>query len=175
MLKHITLGALLLAACGPQTSTPKSDYPKVFCGREQLFTNDTTSTQPAVDRVVLDMGTTCWLLNIEETEVGQGGPVTLQRLILDSNQNVTGACSFKGLSNPVRAELSSGQCEFPTSAAARSNSLARAFASGRRQTKSSARRPLEARRSSGARYGWCDPCSRRRRRGCNSGRGNAGR
>jgi len=103
---------LWLSSC----ETPKApdEWPRLVCGREQFITRNVSGTHPFTANVGLDMGSVCWRFDIDEATAGEGGPVTIDRIIRDAAGEAVGGCLLTGTSNPVRAELTAGACEFPT-------------------------------------------------------------
>jgi hypothetical protein len=108
----LALSLLVLSSC--EAPKPASEWPKLVCGREQFITRDVTGTNPFTENVGLDMGSVCWRFHIDETVAGEGGPVTIDRIIRNGSGDAVGGCLMTGTSNPVRAELTAGTCEFPT-------------------------------------------------------------
>jgi hypothetical protein len=98
----------LAAAC--TSKEPESEWPKMTCGTEVIASFNLQSTLPVAENSALDLGSQCWRTDLKEAVAGEGGPVVFER----TASNSQGACRFTGFANQVRADLTEGLCEFPT-------------------------------------------------------------
>jgi hypothetical protein len=76
------------------------------CGATTLVSSNLQSTIPFPAGVGLDLGSDCWRTSLDEAS----GRVVFERAPGTS----LAACRFTGLSNQVRADLTEGLCEVPT-------------------------------------------------------------
>ncbi|MCY1078964.1 hypothetical protein [Archangium lansingense] len=90
------------------------EWPQYYCGFELIDLKQVKSTNPGYGNHRLDRGTTCWVLDYVEDPKTLSGTVTLQRQMGTTPDGRPVGCTFKGLSNQVRAELTEGTCLIPT-------------------------------------------------------------
>lgn len=90
------------------------EWPQYYCGSELIDLKQVKSTNPGYGNQRLNQGTTCWVIDFDEDPQTLGGTVTLQRQMGTTSDGRPVGCTFKGLSNQVRAELTEGTCLIPT-------------------------------------------------------------
>ncbi|KFE69124.1 hypothetical protein [Hyalangium minutum] len=90
------------------------EWPQYYCGFELIDLKQVKSTNPGHGNQRLDRGTTCWVIDFDEDPQTLSGTVTLQRQMGTTSDGRPVGCTFKGLSNQVRAELTEGTCLIPT-------------------------------------------------------------
>lgn len=90
------------------------EWPQYYCGFELFDLRQVKSTHPGHGNQRLDRGTTCWVLDFAEDPKTLDGVVTLQRQMGTTPDGRPVGCTFKGMSNQVRAELTEGTCLIPT-------------------------------------------------------------
>lgn len=98
------LVAATLWACGAPKAP--SEWPKMTCGLTSLVSSNLQSTVPFPAGAGLDLGSDCWRTNLDEVS----GRVVFER----APGETQAACRFTGFSNQVRADLTEGLCEVPT-------------------------------------------------------------
>ncbi len=93
---------------------PPPEWPQYYCGSELFDLKQVKSTNPGFRNQRINHGSTCWVIDYAEDPKTLSGTVTLQRQMGTTPDGRPVGCTFKGLSNQVRAELTEGTCLVPT-------------------------------------------------------------
>lgn len=102
----LTRALVLALLCGCGAPKSQSEWPKMTCGLTSLVSSNLQSTVPFPSGLGLDLGSDCWRTDLDEAS----GRVVFER----APGETQAACRFTGTSNQVRADLTAGLCEVPT-------------------------------------------------------------
>jgi hypothetical protein len=111
-LLPLTSGCILTGLEQKEEVPP--EWPQYYCGSEMFDLKQVKSTHPGIRTERINQGSTCWVLDLKEDPTTLSGTITLQRQMGTLSDGRPVGCTFKGVSNQVRAELTEGSCLVPT-------------------------------------------------------------